>query len=187
MATRELTVNEFAILALLRLHGPMHGYQMARWFEQDLADVCPIEQSALYAYLKALEQREFVAWREARIGKAPPRKIFELRAAGEDEVDGWLRRPVERMREVKLDFLLKLYFLHLLDPAGEQCLLAAQVAACDAYRTRICERMEDATGFARLVLRSKMAAANATRDWLLAYQGELEMAGTAAAKEGEPL
>lgn len=177
MALRELAVNEFAILALLRLHGPMHGYQMARWFEQDLAEVCPIEQSALYAYLKVLEQRDLVSWREVRIGKHPPRKIFELTSPGEDEVDGWLRRPVERMREVKLDFLLKLYFLHLLDPAEELSLLVGQVRACDIYRDNICERMEKAAGFERLVLRSKIAAANATSEWLRAYRLELESAG----------
>lgn len=174
MAVRGLTVNEFAILALLRLLGPTHGYQMARWFEQDLAEVCPIEQSALYAYLKNLEQRELVSWREVRLGQHPPRKIFQLTVPGESEVDVWLRKPVERMREVKRDLLLKLYFLHLLEPAHELVLLWAQIDACDAYRARIAGRLNDATGFERLVLRSKIAAANSTADWLRAYQDELE-------------
>jgi len=174
MAVRELTVNEYAILSLLRLLGPMHGYQMARWFEQDLAEVCPIEQSALYAYLKNLEQRGLVSWREVRVGQHPPRKIFQLTASGSDDVDAWLRKPVERMRDVKLDFLLKLYFLHLLDPAQELVLLWAQVDACDVYRDRMSARLNDATGFERLVLRSKIAAANSTSDWLRAYQDELE-------------
>lgn len=174
LAARDLTVNEFAILALLRLLGPMHGYQMARWFEQDLAEVCPIEQSALYAYLKNLEQRDLVSWSEVRVGQHPPRKIFQLTAAGEAETGAWLRKPVERMREVKLDFLLKLYFLHLLEPAQELVLLWAQVASCDAYRDRMSARLNDATGFERLVLRSKVAAADSTCDWLRAYQDELE-------------
>ena len=111
-------------LALLALR-PMHGYEMTAFIEEEgLSDVCPVEQSTLYTYLRNVESRGLVAWTEERVGQRPPRKIFELTPVGRELIDGWLRRPVGRMREVRLDLLIKLFFLARLDPGANRRLLA---------------------------------------------------------------
>jgi DNA-binding PadR family transcriptional regulator len=171
---RELLTGEYAVLGLLALR-PMHGYEMARFFDRDdLAEVCPLEQSLLYTYIRNVEERGFVAWTEERVGLRPPRKIYALTGPGRDRLDAWLHAPVERMRQVRLDFLLKLYFLHHLDPAAERTLLHAQIAVCGAYRDRLELRVHDESGFERLVALSKSTAAEATANWLIRYESELE-------------
>jgi len=165
VADRELGPNEYALLGILRVRGPLHGYEMARTIARDLADVCPTEQSTLYTYLRGLEARGLVTWHEERVGQNPPRKMFDLTPGGRDAVDAWLDRPQERIREVRLDFLLKLYFLAQIDPEAERRLFAAQVTACEEYLERLAARTA-ATRFGRIVLESKRTGAEATLQWL---------------------
>ena len=155
MAVRPLLPGEYAVLALLALR-PMHGYEMTAFIEEEgLADVCPVEQSTLYTYLRNVEARGLVAWTEERVGNRPPRKRFEL------------------MREVRLDLLVKLFFLERTDPAAHARLLRDQVAACERYLAGL-DAAAPAGGFQRLVARSKRTAAEATLDWLRGYAAEVE-------------
>ena len=165
--TRDLLAGERAVLALLRTR-PMYGYEMARDFGSEaLREVCPIEQGSLYTYLRNLEGRGLVAWREEREGLRPPRKRFALTREGEAAVDAWLREPVERLREVRFELLVKLYVLREIDPAAELALVRDQLRVCEAYGERARERVAQAgDGFAGLVAQSKLSAAEATIDWL---------------------
>ena len=165
--TRELLQGEHAVLALLRTK-PMYGYEMARYFEgEDLREVCPIEQGSLYTYLRNLEGRALVTWQEEREGPRPPRKRFALTPEGEALVEAWLREPVERLREVRFELLVKLYVLHAVDSVAEVTLVRNQLRVCEAYRERARERVaQTGDGFSRLVAQSKLSAADATVDWL---------------------
>lgn len=181
MGERRLLPGEYAILGLLLVR-PMHGYEMARFFERgDLAAVCPLEQSSLYTYLRNVERRGLVRWAETRVGQRPPRKTCELTPEGRQLVQEWLAAPVSRIREVRLDLLLKLYFLRQLDPAAEAVLVREQVAVCEQYAASL-GAGEPASGFRRLVLESKRSAAEATLKWLRAYAAERG----APAAEGAP-
>lgn len=171
MAARVLLPGEYAVLGLLRLR-PMHGYEMSRHFDDDLVDVFPMEQSSLYTYLRNVEGRGLVSWEEHRVGQRPPRKIYRLEPAGLAAVDAWLRRPVERIREVRLDFLLKLYFLHESDPAAAGQLVEEQVAVVRRYLQSV-EAQQPRDSFHALVLGSRRSAARATLEWLSAYGADL--------------
>lgn len=166
--------GEFAVLGLLQRQ-PMHGYEMARYFDRDdLSEVCPIEQSLLYTYLRNVEERALVAWTEVRVGLRPPRKLYELSGEGREMIEAWLDEPVQRLREVRLEFLLKLYFLHSLSVGRERALLGRQIEICEQYRERLMKREAKSVGFARLVAASKRSGAESTLAWLQEYAWELE-------------
>jgi DNA-binding PadR family transcriptional regulator len=174
MNDRDLLVGEYAVLGLLALR-PMHGYEMSRSFDPaGLGAVCPIDHSLLYAYLRNVEERRLVNWREARVGNRPPRKTYALTDDGRATLDAWLRAPVDRMREVRRDLLLKLYFLHRLDPDGERALLARQIDVCEQYQRRLKERLPATEDFERLVMHSKLSAAEGTATWLRQYALEID-------------
>jgi len=173
MADRPLLPGEYAVLALLALR-PMHGYEMTAFIEAEgLADVCPVEQSTLYTYLRNIEARGLVAWNGERVGQRPPRKTFHLTPAGRAAVDAWLRAPVARMREVRLDLLIKLFFLARIDPAAHRRLLQDQVTACGAYLEGL-DAGSPAGEFQRLVAASKRTAAESTLTWLQGYARALD-------------
>jgi len=168
--------GERVVLSLLALR-PMHGYEMTCFIvDEGLSDVCPVEQSTLYTYLRNNEARGLVEWTEERVGLRPPRKTYSLTAEGRLLIEEWLRKPVARMREVRLEFLIKLFFLKRLDESAFRQLLVAQVSACEEYLVHLDER-NVASDFSRLVVRSKRSAAEATLGWLRQYAYELESAG----------
>ena len=173
MTARQLLPGEYAVLGVL-LFRPMHGYEIACFLAAEGLDaVCPVEQSTLYTYLRNVESRGLVTWTEERVGLRPPRKTYVLSSAGEALVHEWLRRPVERMRDVRLEFLLKLFFLNLTDQPAVKQLLAEQIRVCEAYLANI-RQSRDESPFRRLVARSKTSAAEATLGWLNSYVGEIE-------------
>lgn len=173
MTERTLLPGEYAVLALLALR-PMHGYEMACFLtEEGLADVLPVELSTLYTYLRNVEGRALVSWTEERIGLRPPRKTFALTLEGRELIDTWLRMPVTRMREVRLELLLKLFFLERLDPPAHRAILADQIRVCEAYLAEL-GRRETPNAFSRLVVESKRTAAEATVSWLKAHACQLE-------------
>jgi PadR family transcriptional regulator AphA len=152
----------------------MHGYEMLCYLDDEgLSAVCPVEQSTLYTYLRNVEARGLVEWTEERVGARPPRKTFRLTWAGQDLIEAWLRQPVERMREVRLEFLVKLFFLQRIDPGSHGRLLSQQIAVCEDYLVQLNTR-EPENDFSRLVVQSKRSAAEATLSWLKQYAYELE-------------
>ena len=175
MADRDLLPGEYALLGLLRIR-PMHGYEMARTFEgEGLGEVCPVEQSLLYSYLRNLEGRGLIGWKEQRVGKRPPRKQFSLSKSGTKKVKEWLTAPVPKLRQVRYEFLVKLYVLHELDRDAERELVRAQVAVCDEYLRDVAARLGRAEeNFERLIASSKLSAAQGTANWLRLYLDELE-------------
>jgi PadR family transcriptional regulator AphA len=135
--------------------------------------MCPVEQSLLDRDVRNVVGRGLVAGMEARVGNGPPRKVYHLTPDGEAVFGRWLAEPVERLREVRLDFLLKLYFLHRIDAVRELQLLTSQIEVCAAYLDEASRRSASATGFARLVAGSKESAARATLEWLRHHRDEL--------------
>lgn len=176
MNDRALLPGEYAVLSLLAVR-PMHGYEMVCFLgDEGLDAVCPVEQSTLYTYLRNVEARDLVTWTEERVGNRPPRKTYALTPSGEMLIHDWLRRPVERMREVRLEFLLKLFFLNLTDRPAMKVLLSEQIGVCETYLAHI-QAARAESPFRRLVALSKASAAEGTLGWLKSYAYEIEQEG----------
>jgi DNA-binding PadR family transcriptional regulator len=164
-----LTPTAYAILGLLR-ERPMHGYEIAQHFkpEEELGQVVPADMSTIYTFLKDLQEHGLIHGERVTVGARPPRTVFSLTTEAEPLFLDWLRRPVARMREIRLDFLLKLYFAQQFGPAEAKALVKAQTAACRDYleRQKTSTRDLNPTSFESLVLESKLTAAESMLDWL---------------------
>ena len=180
-----LTPTAYAILGLLR-ERPMHGYEIAQHFkpEADLGQVVPSDMSTIYTFLKDLQEHGLIRGERVTVGARPPRTVFSLTAEAEPLFLDWVRRPVARMREVRLDFLLKLYFTQQFAPAEAKALVKAQIAACHDYleRQKASARELDATSFESLVLESKLTAAESMLDWLKRVTARIALRKRSAAR-----
>ena len=173
-----LTPAEYAVLGLVR-QKPTYGYELQRHLSvsRGLGRVCPVEPAMIYATLKSLSGLELIdgVWDNSVY---PHKAIYTATDAGEVEFARWLRQPVGRMREVRLDFLVKLYFAMQEDRvlAGE--LLASQIEACEQYADEVAKERAAgaATPFDRIVLDSKASAARITREWLAKTLAEYRQA-----------
>jgi PadR family transcriptional regulator AphA len=171
-----LTPVQYAILGLLREHAA-HGYELQRSFSEgsDLAGVVHLEQASLYAGLKELANQQLIEGTETREGLRPPRTVYGLTADGRRVLDAWLRTPVERLRQVRLDFLLKVYFARQRSEASVRTLVDAQIATCHRYLADLEAHASELgpESFAYLVTESRKSAARSTLEWLREYRRRL--------------
>ena len=111
---------EHALLGLLAISesGSGHGYDLARRFDhgEPLGDVIRLEPGMVYHHLKKLERAGWVTAVADPAAGRPARRTFALSSTGRQELERWLAEPVGRTREIRLEFLIKLYFALILDP-----------------------------------------------------------------------
>ena len=167
---------EYAILGLLESQ-PMHGYELFQQFQSGiLRQIVHLEMSQMYAFLKKLERLEYIEAELEPQGVRPPRKIFHLTDAGRSIFLEWLTTPVERPREIRVLFLLKLYFVQRIVPKQTAHLIDQEVIACRTFLDHLeAQRLPDArtsdTAFLdHVVLRSRIHQTRALLDWLSELQ-----------------
>ncbi len=165
-----LTPAEYAVLGLVR-EKPAYGYELQRHLsgKRGLGRVCPVEPAMVYAILKSLSGLELIdgVWDNSAY---PPKAVYTTTDQGQITFERWLHSPVGRMREVRLDFLVKLYFAMKADNDLARELVAAQIAVTTDYAEEIArEQTELDMGmpdFDAIVLESKASAARITLAWL---------------------
>jgi PadR family transcriptional regulator AphA len=130
--------TEYALLGLL-LDGPKHGYELARRFspETALGEICHLEMSMLYALLKKQEKAGHIEAELESQGARPPKRIFHLTGLGRAAFIEWVRTPVGRARDIRLDFLVKLYFARQLGVDDVLALIDRQLEICVSLRDRL--------------------------------------------------
>jgi len=156
------------LLGLLR-PGPRHGYDLTREFLPDtvLGDIVHLEPSLLYANLKKLEREGLVRSTVQQQGARPPRRILELTEHGADTLDRWLAEPVERTRDLRLEFLLKLYVARMLGSGDAEQLVAGQREVCRTFVSSLRAQLDaEEDDFRRLVLEMRLAQNTALLEWL---------------------
>lgn len=160
---------EHAILGLLSMDdGSGHGYDLARNFGdgQPLAAVLRLEPGMLYHHLKKLEKSGWVSSMVVPQPSRPPRQVYRITEPGRVELDRWLKEPVAHTREVRLEFLVKLYFARLLDPELEARLIAEQLETLQRLETNLLEQTRAADPFVRQVYDLRLAQTRAAIAWI---------------------
>ena len=166
---------EHALLGLLVLSGgTAHGYELARQFRRGkpLGDVIRLESAMLYKHLKKLARLGWLTMTVEEQAPRPPRQVCRVTAAGEAELRRWLAEPVARTREVRLEFLVKLYFARQLDPAlawslaNDQRQVMEQLAQSLEGQLHQADPRENDGQFAQLVLALRLKQTHAAQEWL---------------------
>lgn len=167
---------EHAVLGLLLLE-PRHGYQLMKEFDEDtvLGGIVRLEPGMLYAHLKKLERAEWITASTQTQSTRPPRRVFEITPAGQAKLNRWLQEPVERTRDLRLEFLLKLYLARLIDPASTTRLIAEQRVVCQGFLTSLEGQLEgESDDFGRLVIEMRLAQNQALARWLERAASEVQ-------------
>jgi DNA-binding PadR family transcriptional regulator len=157
---------EYALLGFV-WREPLHGYEIHRRLTEtpELRLIWRMKQSRLYAILTRLEDegllRAVVEARDAR----PPRKVYHLTRAGESAFRRWTSQPVALPREMRLEFMLKLYFAAEEDPEAVTSLIRRQQAVCDQWLAAQ-SAANAARPFIRVVRSYRRSHIEAIRDWL---------------------
>jgi len=166
MAGDERVLPQPALLGLL-LERPKHGYELYGEFHRELGRVWQIGQSQLYAQLKLLEEAGLVAAHVEPQLSRPPRKVYHLTPQGRTAFDEWVHRPSPSLRQMRVEFLARLYFFERLSLAGLDRLVAGQRAVCRDQLEQFARlAAESGDPFRRLVWEFRCGQLEAALRWL---------------------
>jgi DNA-binding PadR family transcriptional regulator len=93
-----------ALLALLS-EGPKYGLQLRQEFEAGTGDVWPLNVGQVYTTLQRLERDGLIESDDT--GEDGPQKGFRITAAGEVELDDWLRTPPDMTSPPRDELVIK--------------------------------------------------------------------------------
>ena len=160
---------EHAILGFL-LEAPMHGYELRDRLAQGLGGFWQIASSQLYLVLHRLEDQGWVecAAAEARSG-GPARNVYRTTQAGEEAFWKWAASPVPHARQLRVEFLAKVYFLRRLAPNRLAALVEGQIAVLRRLSGHLEERSSietDDAGLGALTLSFRQSRIRGTIGWL---------------------
>ena len=176
---------EYVALGLLK-SSPMHGYEMFQQVQTStLGEIVHVEMSQLYAFLKKLEKLAYIESKLETQGLRPPRKVLQLTPTGHDVFMHWLTQPVEKPRDIRILFLIKLYFVQHYLPEQMTHLVEQQVLACQRFLEHLESKQHaeseqegesrpvDETFLDHVVLRSRIYQTRSLLDWLRELQSDL--------------
>ena len=161
-----LPLAEHAILAILG-ERPAHGFAIARLTAPggELGRIWHIPRPVVYRSIGRLLDAGLIAPAAVESGRGPQRTIYTVTAQGRQTAARWLDTPVEHVRDVRTQLLLK---LALLDRAGRDPtdLLRRQRAVLEPIATAIKAERPQGKGFDATLLAWRRANAAATLDFL---------------------
>jgi len=175
-----------ALLGFL-MQGPMHGYDLHQRVERELGYVWHLGIGNIYNTLQRLEQEGQVKSDLQMQENRPPRKVYRITAAGKARFLDWVRQPVPAIRDMRVEFPVKLYFFRLLRLDGVGDLLTAQEDACRRHLKRLEQRMARyaPSPVNRLVFEFRRSQIEAALRWLKTCREEWTGEPSAGPEEGE--
>ena len=169
---------EYAVLGMLE-EQPMHGYELFQRFQNEvLGQIVHVEMSQLYAFLKKLERLAMIESQLEQQGVRPPRKVFRLTQAGREALHRWLTTPVARPRDIRIFFLIKLYFVQRQIPEQLPRVIEQEIETCGRFLASLEAQRQgpvsirDQSTFDQVVLVSRIYQTRALLDWLRQLQAE---------------
>jgi len=161
---------EKALLGFL-MQGPAHGYALHQRAESELGRIWYMGMSNVYGTLKDLEEGGQV---ESSLDEEsyPPRKVYAITADGRECFRAWVRESVPAIRDMRVEFLAKLYFFRTLNLEGAGHLLEVQRVLCQEQLAELEERADGSSNdfFERIVSDFRRRRIQATVDWLRACE-----------------
>jgi DNA-binding PadR family transcriptional regulator len=162
----EMSLPEWLVLAILSQQ-PAHGFAVAQLTAPggDLGRVWQLPKAVVYRAIGRLHDAGLIAPEVTEPGLGPQRTVYAATPSGHEAAGRWLRTPVEHVREIRSQLLLK---LALLDRAGQDPsgLLRAQRAVLEPIAAAIEASQARSTGFDATLLAWRRATAVAALDFL---------------------
>lgn len=161
---------EYILLGFI-CQGPIHGYDLYKKISNlnDIALFWHIKQSLLYALLEKLEGDGLLTSSMVP-GKAHLiRKEYQITSVGRQTFLTWMSCPVSRGREIRQEFMAKLYFAHQTSVEASMELIDEQKTECEewlASQQNSFSKTSDEQRYERMIYQFRISQTQATMEWL---------------------
>ena len=168
---RQAPLSTEYILLGLAARGPVHGYDLHKQLGtlDGLSAIWRVKQSQVYALLDKLENMGYLHGEAVPGTAAVLRKQYHLTDAGRRAFEAWMNSPVQHPRQMRQEFLARLYFAQQSGVPATRQLIDAQYAACQSWQKNIRDALEhnkEPLNFQRVVDAYRLSQINAIMDWL---------------------
>ncbi len=168
---------EYVLLGFVD-QSPIHGYDLYKKItsHEGVSLVWQIKQSQLYALLEKLETEGLLTSSLVAGDAYPLRKEYRTTNLGRQSFYAWMTSPVEHMRDVRMEFMARLYFALKVGSNLALELVEGQLHACagwlrgmQAAYTALAEEQQ----YERMVYRFRIAQTETLLAWLESCRKEL--------------
>jgi len=167
---RKLSNQEFVVLGII-MDGATHGYEIC---QSELNHIWHIPISQTYVLLRRLEKGKMITFQLLREGHRPQKKVYTLTDEGREAFLSWVGKPAEKIRNIRTEFLSKLFLIRKLRLDMEITLITAQLKICKTRKKCIDGDTPAGTGtFKDMISLYRHTMIDATIRWLekcLAYK-----------------
>jgi len=165
---------EYPVLGIL-LGGPLHGYEMCRRLGEGIGSVWRLGKSQIYALLAKLEREGLVIHERVGQDNLPAKNSFSLTPKGTQVVKKWLEHPVDNFRDMRLEFVTKLWFVRQTFPDRERFLIENQLGVC-REKAKAFEGIKESCGnqVEALSIDFRVTVIKATVSWLEGLLGSIQ-------------
>jgi DNA-binding PadR family transcriptional regulator len=162
----EMSLPEWLVLTIVSQQ-PTHGFAVAQLTAPggDLGRVWQVPKAVVYRAIGRLLDAGLITAEGTEPGQGPQRTVYSATRDGRAASARWLHAPVEHIRQIRSELLMK---LALLDRAGEDpaSLLQAQRTVLEPLVSAIEARRTRSSGFDATLLAWRRANATAALDFL---------------------
>ena len=159
--------TKYAILGAL-MPGPKHGYEILQFLVSRLEPTWHISSSQLYLLLRKLEAERLLHSNVETQASRPSKRVFLLTPAGRKAFLEWIRSPTEHVRDLRIEFLARLFFFNWLSLNGGDNLIEAQIKVLKQIGEKISQKQSrEKDPYNKLVLGFKIATLEAWIKWLI--------------------
>lgn len=163
---RAHSLTEWVVLGLAA-EGTTHGFDLAKQLDEHgaIGRIWTVRRPLVYRAVDVLLADALLVEAGSEEGRGPRRRLLEISPAGRRAVDAWLELPVEHVRDVRTELLVK---LALLDRAGRSSsgLVGRQRRHLSPTLAGLRQQLDAADGFDAVLARWRMESAAAAERFL---------------------
>jgi DNA-binding PadR family transcriptional regulator len=157
---------EYCLLSALAINEG-HGYDIYRELRRRLGVICRLGRSQVYGLLAKMEKDGLVDHQLVHQDSFPSKKVYRITARGWKTLEGWLSEPVGSVRDIRVDFFLKIHFARRLSSDGGNELLGLQKRVLLEKRSGISSMRESVkTTIEKEALDYRQTMVKAALNWL---------------------
>lgn len=161
---------EYILLGLLN-ENPTHGYDLYKKIRNfdEISLIWHIKQSQLYALLDKLENSGLLTSSIVPGEIHLMRKEYQITPAGRHIFFEWMTTPVSHGRDMRQEFLAKLYFAHISGSETSKRLITEQTNQCMEWLSSLEQHFSKASEkqfFNKIIFQYRISQVKAMLEWL---------------------
>ena len=161
---------EYILLGFL-YQDPIHGYDLYKKINslESISLVWHIKQNLLYAQLDKLKENGLLTSNIVPGEAYLMRKEYRITSAGRRAFLNWVTTPVSHGRDMRQEFLAKLYFAQSLSTETSRTLIEKQKAECAGWLSSLqayLSKTEADQTFEKMIFQYRISQTKAMIEWL---------------------